>query len=641
MAMSQPISQKDIEQLIADEFGVNADYVISLFQQYTQNPAAIGDEWRSYFQDLSLNGTSSGNGSSGAGVQATPAAPTPTTPAAVQTEPPRSWATRTETATPPQPAPQPTAPTATAQPAMAETAKPAPAAPQPAESRAPQPAPQAPVTPQPQPAAVAAEQVERLAIRGPALRIAENMEVSLQVPTATSYREIPVKLLDENRRLINQHLKASGRKVSFTHIVARAIVKALAKFPQLNDAYEVGDNQVYRLRRPDVNIGIAVDVTKKDGSRTLLVPNIKGADHLNFSQLLDSYDDIVKRARDSKLQVSDFQGTSVSLTNPGTLGTTASNPRLMAGQGVIIATGSIDYPPQYQAMAPEALSRLGVSKVMTITSTYDHRIIQGAESGAFLALIDEMLRGKHNFYEEMFLDLAIPYRPYRWAIDLNPAIIGEELQEARKQARVFQFINAYRVRGHLLADIDPLGWKEVRYHKELDLETYSLTIWDLDRRFFADGLGGKDVASLREIVDMLHEYYCGKVSIEYRNIQGPEEKEWLRARIERTQPPVPQETKEQILWKLISAETFERFLGTKYLGQKRFSIEGNETVVAMVDQLIEGSARRGVRDVTIGMAHRGRLNVIANVIGKFCERIFTSFEGSVHPNFPHDYGDVK
>jgi multifunctional 2-oxoglutarate metabolism enzyme len=653
--MSKPITQTDIEQLIADEFGVNADYVISLFQQFKQNPSSIGEEWQGYFRELS------GNGNRPAQTTAEPAQRPKQAPqtASVQTEPTRAWGNSSaESATPKaagEQAQQTPASEQTAQPtATSGAATPAEGAPQTASTLAPQPASVAAQSPTaapaqplahgqsaPAPAPATAGQPERLPIRGPALRIAENMETSLQVPTATSQREIPVKLLDENRRLINQYLKSSNRKVSFTHLIARAMIKALERFPQLNDAYEEENDSAFRLRRHSVNIGVAIDVTKKDGSRTLLVPNIKGANRLNFVQLLDAYDDIVKRARGGKLQVSDFQDTTISLTNPGTLGTTASNPRLMAGQGAIIATGSIDYPPQCQAMSPESLSRLGISKIMTITSTYDHRIIQGAESGAFLALMDELLRGKHNFYEDLFLDLGISFRPYRWAIDINPAIIGEELQEARKQARVLQLVNAYRVRGHLLADIDPLGWKEVRYHKELDIETYGLTIWDLDRRFFADGLGGKETASLREIVEMLRQFYCGKVGVEYRNIQGPEEKEWIRARIERDYAQVPAQTKEQILWKLISAELFERFLGTKYLGQKRFSIEGNETVVAILDQLIESGARLGINDITIGMSHRGRLNVIANVIGKFCERIFTIFEGSIHPNFPHDYGDVK
>jgi 2-oxoglutarate dehydrogenase E1 component len=315
----------------------------------------------------------------------------------------------------------------------------------------------------------------------------------------------------------------------------------------------------------------------------------------------------------------------------------------MPGQGLIVATGAIDYAPEYHAMSAEALSRLGISKVMTLTSTYDHRIIQGAESGAFLAFIDEMLRGKHQFYEQIFAELSMSFRPYRWAVDRNPALLGERRysEEIRKQASVWELINAYRVRGHLVADINPLRAKDIQYHPELDIETYGLTIWDLDREFLAGGLGLDESATLREIVDRLRSYYCGKFGIEYRNIQMPDEKEWLRSRVEREQPAVPVEARQQILWKLISAELFEKFLGTKYLGQKRFSIEGAESVIALLDQLIEGAARLGIDDITIGMSHRGRLNVIANVIGRFCERIFTIFEGSIHPKYPHDQGDVK
>ncbi|HVF89513.1 MAG TPA: multifunctional oxoglutarate decarboxylase/oxoglutarate dehydrogenase thiamine pyrophosphate-binding subunit/dihydrolipoyllysine-residue succinyltransferase subunit [Blastocatellia bacterium] len=605
MTTSNQIDQTELDQLIADEFGVNSTYVSDLLQQYRQSPQLVDEAWRAYFHELLGNGDAPAQAASATPASAVPQAGEATAPRAVAAAP---------------------APVTQAAPAQAAPAQTAPAQAAPAQAAADEP-----------------QKSERLALRGPAQRIAENMKVSLGVPTATSQREIPLKLLDENRRLINQHLKASGRKVSYTHLIARAILKAIKIFPSLNDSYEEADGTPYRVHHEGVNLGVAVDVTKKDGSRTLLVPNVKASDTLTFSELLGAYDDIVRRARDGKLQVADFQGTTISLTNPGTLGTTASNPRLMAGQGVIVATGAIDHPPEYQAMSPEALSRLGISKVMTITSTYDHRIIQGAESGAFLARIDELLRGKHDFYDEIFLDLGIPYRPYRWAIDLNPAILGEERHrdEIRKQARVFELINAYRVRGHLVADVDPLGWKEVQYHPELDIETYGLTIWDLDREFIASGLGGNETATLREIVDLLRRFYCGKVSVEYRNIQGPEEKEWIRARVEGEHPPAPSEARKQMLWKLISAELFEKFLGTKYLGQKRFSIEGNETVVAMLDQLIESAAGRAINDITIGMSHRGRLNVIANVIGKFCERIFTSFEGSIHPSFPHDQGDVK
>jgi len=620
--MTTTMTKAHADKLIADEFGVNADYVSELFSQFERDPSSVDVEWRSVFDELLNNGrvvtedeSSPFDAASG---QAEPK------PAGVSTGVIHStydWGKQGDGKT-----------GRRGNGAIGETGQ---------VEQHETTAAAAPATGGKEPAAPVA--VERIPIRGPALRIAENMEASLAVPTATSQRQVPLKLLDENRRLINQHLAASGRKVSFTHIVARAILKALERFPQLNDSFEESEASAYRVRNPEVNFGVAVDVTKKDGTRTLLVPNIKGAGKLSFSQLLDAYDDMIGRARNGKLQIADFQGTTISLTNPGTIGTTASNPRLMSGQSVIIATGAIGYPPEYQAMSPEGLSRIGISKVMTITSTYDHRIVQGAESGAFLGLIDELLRGGHEFYDQIFADLGIRYRPYRWSIDVNPAILGEERRRdvVRKQARVFELINAFRVRGHLIADLDPLGWQKIHYHTELDIETYELTIWDLDRQFITSGVGGAKTAPLREIVDQLHEYYCGKVGVEYRNIQGPEEKEWIRARVETKAPPVPAEVKKQILWKLISAELFEKFLGTKYLGQKRFSIEGNETVIAVLDQLIESAAERKINDITIGMAHRGRLNVIANVIGKFCERIFTSFEGSIHPKFPHDQGDVK
>jgi len=584
-------SRNAIDQTIADEFGVNADYVGDLFQQFEQNPLAVDEEWREFFSEL-LRGSDGGS--------------------TTYAREPAGTAIEV-------------------------------AAPQQAheESRA------QPVEPDVEP--------DMVQLKGPALRIAQNMEASLAVPTATSTRQLPIKLLEENRLLINQHQAASGgRKVSYTHLIARAIVKALATYPQLNDSYNDEGGALYRVPHKLVNLGIAVDVTRKDGSRALLVPNVKNAGSLKFPEFVAAYDDIVARARKGSLQIVDFQDTTISLTNPGTIGTTSSNPRLMRGQGVIVATGAIEYPPEYHALTPEALSRLGISKVLTISSTYDHRIIQGAESGSFLALIDELLRGGHGFYDEIFAETGIGFRPYRWALDRNPAILGEEAHgdEVGKQARVLELINAYRVRGHLIADVNPLGVKGVQYHPELDIDTYGLTIWDLDREFITgsiltgniitgNNMGGVGRAPLRQIIGWLRKFYCGKFGIEYRNIQSPTEKEWLRSRIETDQPAPSGEVKKQILWKLISAEQFERFLGTKYLGQKRFSIEGAETVVALLDQLIEQSARRGVRDITIGMSHRGRLNVIANVIGRFCERIFTTFEGSIHPKFPHDQGDVK
>ena len=493
-------------------------------------------------------------------------------------------------------------------------------------------------------AGVAEGDAERVIIRGPAVKIVENMEASLSVPTATSIRQIQIKLLDENRRWINRYLESQGRgKTSFTHFIAWAMLKAITRYPQLNDAFHDAEGTPTRLKRTEVNLGVAVDVQKRDGSRTLLVPSLKSVNRMCFRQFLEAYQDVIRRARDGKLQVTDFQGTTISLTNPGTIGTTASSPRLMAGQGLILATGAIEYPPEYAAMTDATLSQLGISKVLTITSTYDHRIIQGAESGLFLAYIHELLLGKHSFYDEIFADLGITYRPLRWSTDINPLFSGvdREREQIKKQVRLFEWINAYRVRGHLIADTDPLNMIPMHEHPELEIETYGLSIWDLDRVFFTNGLGGREYATLREIWSMLISFYCGKVGIESRHISSQEEKQWIKEQVERDAPPPPKEVRIQLLQKLIAAEQFEKFLHTKYLGQKRFSVEGGESIIAILDQLIAGAAERGVEEVVFGMAHRGRLTVLANIIGNFSERIFTAFEGSVHPNFPADEGDVK
>jgi len=469
------------------------------------------------------------------------------------------------------------------------------------------------------------------------------MEASLAVPTATSQRLVPIKLLDENRRLINEYRALNGQgKISFTYLVAWAVVQALKSFPRLNDAYDSSGGEPARVRRERLVFGLAVDVEKSDGSRTLLVPNVKGVETMCFSEFAGAADDVVTRARAGKLSLSDFEGTTVSLTNPGTLGTTASVPRLMPGQGLIVATGAIEYPAQFRAMAPETLSRLAISKVVTFTSTYDHRIIQGAESGSFLARVEELLLGQHGFYESVFADLAIPHRPLKWETDRDPALFGDTRREGiAKQAKVLELINAYRVRGHLIADIDPLRFKPVQHHPELDLPTYGLTIWDLDRMFWTGGLAGGEEMPLRDIIGVMRRAYCGKVGTEYRFISSPAEKEWVRRRVGAKQDPPPAEVRKRILEKLIAAETFERFLGTKYLGQRRYSIEGCETAIALLDGLLEGAGQRGVEEAVIGLTHRGRLNILANVVGNATERIFSGFEGTVHPDFPADEGDVK
>ena len=579
----------NISAFIAENFGANASYVEGLLTRYQTDPNSVDESWQDYFGDL-LGGA---NGAVGGEKQAETSAAKP----APQVET-RSVASVPATKTPTVPA-----------------------------------------------------DAEVKPLTGAAKKIVENMEQSLSVPTATSFRDIPVKLLEENRRIINDHLQATGRgKVSFTHLIGWAIVQATKAYPAMNNGFGVVNGAPSRIANRSINLGIAIDVEKKDGSRNLLVPNIKGCETMNFAQFFAAYNEQVRKARDGKLEIADFQGTTISLTNPGTIGTVASNPRLMAGQSAIIATGAIEYPAEYQAMTAGALSQLGISKTITLTSTYDHRVIQGAESGLFLARIHEFLLGQHGFYNAIFSDLEINVPPLRWAEDYNPSLLGGDrfTEQAEKQANVLQLINAYRIRGHLLADIDPLNMTSHQV-ADLDLDNFGLTIWDLDREFITGGLHGEKTATLRRILDILQKAYCGKVGIEYRHIQSKEEKEWIRARVREhfvdTEPLAP-ELRKELLQKLIEAEQFEQFLHKKYLGQKRFSLEGCETVIPMLDQLVEGASARGVDEIYMGMAHRGRLNVLTNIIGDpttgdMAERIFTVFEGTSHPDFPADEGDVK
>ena len=481
-------------------------------------------------------------------------------------------------------------------------------------------------------------------IRGGAMRVVENMEASLQVPTATSVRTIPVRTLEENRRLLNKHREAAGQgKVSFTHLVAWAILRAFDTFPRMNDAYAEVDGQPHRIQRDQVRLGIAVDVQKKDGSRTLLVPNVKDAQKLSFAEFLKAFDELVARSRKGTISPDDFMGTTVSLTNPGTVGTTSSAPRLMPGQGVIVATGALDYPAEYKSMAPRTLGLLGISKVMTVTSTYDHRIIQGAESGLFLARMEELLKGEDGFYDRVFADLGLPHRPVKWEMDANPGLFGTPggREEVEKQTKVLQLIHNYRVRGHLVADLDPLDRARAP-HRDLDPATYGLTLWDLDREFLTGGLSGEDKGTLREILDTLRETYCGTIGVEYMYIADPERKDWLQHRMESTRnyPALDAGSKKRVLEKIVEAESFERFLHTKYVGHKRFSLEGGEALIPLLDRVLNDAALRGLREVVIGMSHRGRLNVLATTVGKPLSQIFAEFEG----NDPASYqgsGDVK
>jgi 2-oxoglutarate decarboxylase len=489
-------------------------------------------------------------------------------------------------------------------------------------------------------------------LRGIAAKIAENMNASVTIPLATSQRIIPVKVMDENRRIINQHRTLVGKsKVSYTHLLGWAILKALDEFPGLNHAYGEAHGEPVRVVHPQVNLGIAVDVAGKDGNRNLVVPNIKDAGRIDFAQYVAMFDDLVDRARKGKLSPADFQGTTISLTNPGTVGTMASSPRLMTGQGAIIAAGAIGYPAEFQGAAPETRSMLGIGKVMSLSCTYDHRVIQGAESGMFLGKVQALLDGGDGFYEEIFAHLKMPHQPVRWEPDRNVLLPGAagRTAEIAKEAGVLQLINAYRVRGHLIADLDPLGG-EPSYHPELDPVTYGLTIWDLDREFLTGSLseaigdgGPKPVATLREILETLRQTYCGKIGCEYMNIQHPEQKRWLQHRMEpeANNWPLDKETRVRILHHLLEAEEFEHFLHARFVGQKRFALEGAEAAIAILDHLLERAADNGVHEVVMGMAHRGRLTVLTTIVGKPVEEIFAEFEGELDPASTQGSGDVK
>lgn len=486
---------------------------------------------------------------------------------------------------------------------------------------------------------------ELILIKGVGAKIIENMDSSLTVPTATSLRTIPVKILEENRIIINQFLKANGRgKISFTHLIGWAIVLAMKELPVMNNSFISKNNQPFLVKKEHINLGLAVDIEKKDGSRSLIVPNIKSAESMNFVEFFDAYNDIINKSRENKIEVSDFMGTTVSLTNPGTIGTVTSTPRLMTGQGTIVATGAIEYPAEFHATSKDVITSLGISKVMNITSTYDHRIIQGAESGLFLKRIHELLLGNDGFYTNIFKDIGIPVKPMYWSDDRNHEMSDgvKSINEIERHAKAIQLINMFRVRGHLLANLDPLE-ETYKYHPELDSTYYGFTVWDFDREFITDGLAGLRTAKLRDILDILHDTYCNKIGVEYRHIQDPDEKDWLQDKMEpvRNMPGYDNEIKRNILRKLIQAEMFEKYIDKKYLGQKRFSLEGSETIIAVLDHLMNLGADDDVVEFMLGMAHRGRLNVLTNIIGKSLYSIFSEFEGYVDLNSVQGSGDVK
>ncbi len=486
---------------------------------------------------------------------------------------------------------------------------------------------------------------EATPLRGAAARIVANMEASLSVPTATSVRTVSARLLEINRAALNESLsRSSGAKVSFTHFIAFAIVKGLVQIPSLNATFveAVDKKGTPGVRHHEhVGLGLAVDVERPDGSRNLLVPVIRDADTMDFRAFLLAYEDLVRKVHSKSFDADDFVGATVSLTNPGTLGTVQSVPRLMAGQGAIFGVGALGWPAGFEAADPRALAELGVGKVMTLTSTYDHRIIQGAESGLFLKYVAECLTGQHGFYDEVFAALGIPYEPARWAPDRNPSQSEGDAERILKQIRVQELINMYRVRGHLNAHLDPLHSDPPALHAELDIANYGLTMWDLQRAFVVDGLAGRSEATLEEILSILREAYCRTIGIEYGHIMDPEQKKWIQRRVEGVSPSLSVDDQHRVLEALNEAEVFERFLHSRYVGQKRFGLEGGESTIVALQTILDVAADDGIKEAVIGMAHRGRLNVLANVVGKSYNDIFSEFEGNLDPESVQGSGDVK
>jgi 2-oxoglutarate dehydrogenase E1 component len=592
------------------DFGPNEWIVDDMYQRYLADPASVDPAWHDFFADYK---------------------PALDQPSGVTTAPP--------------PTKKPTSPNGSTAPA-AVAAAPAPAAPKaPAAPAQPAPAKAAPVAAKAPPSGPAsakaapkpASGAKVSPIRGVAARIVQNMDQSLTVPTATSVRAVPAKLIADNRIVINNHLtRGRGGKVSFTHLIGYALVKALALHPEMNNSFSEVDGKPSLVQPEQVNLGIAIDLAKPDGSRTLVVPSIKAADTMDFRQFWQTYEDIVRRARRGELTMDDYNGTTISLTNPGGIGTVHSMPRLLAGQGTIIGVGAMEYPAEYAGMSDDALANAAISKIITLTSTYDHRIIQGAQSGEFLKVMHELLLGQHGFFDDIFTALRIPYEPVRWVRDVAHTSEGQ----IDKAARIIELIHAYRVRGHMMADTDPLEF-HIRRHPDLDVLQHDLTLWDLDRIFPVGGFAGRQKMKLRDVLGVLRDSYCRRVGVEYMHIMDPEERHWIQERVERKyEKPSPEEQK-HILSRLNAAEAFETFLQTKFVGQRRFSLEGGESLIPLLDEILSRSATDGLDEVVIGMAHRGRLNVLANIVGKPYEKIFSEFEGHLDPKTAQGSGDVK
>jgi multifunctional 2-oxoglutarate metabolism enzyme len=628
------------------DFGANDWLLEEMYEQYTADPSSVDETWAEYFKVHGAPSTDTGNG--GAAQRQEPEPRRETEPPARGGEPALVAAARggdpDPVAAAPAAAPAQASPAAQPKPEPA-TSRRTPTVEKPAPTKETQPSspgarggvPADPPSRQDRPN-VALKEPVRTTMRGTLARTAKNMDVSLTVPTATSVRSLPVKLLIDQRVVINNHLRrARGGKVSYTHIIGYAMVKALKTVPAMNNGYDVIDGKPTLVVPAHVNLGLAIDLPKEDGTRQLLVPSIKNSEELDFAEFWSGYEQMVKKARAGQLTVEDFAGTTITLTNPGTIGTNHSVPRLMQGQGAIIGVGSMEYPPEFQGSDPDRLSDMSVSKIMTLTSTYDHRVIQGAQSGQYLARLHALLLGEDGFYDDIFGALRIPYEPIRWAQDISS--LHED--QIPKQARIMEMINAYRVRGHLMADTDPLEYRQRRHH-DLDVQSHGLTLWDLDREFATGSFaGGEGRMKMRKILGILRDSYCRTTGIEYMHIQEPVQRKWIQDRVERPHESLPREEHLRILDKLNEAEIFETFLQTKFVGQKRFSLEGGESAIVLLDEVCEQAAEASLEEVCIGMPHRGRLNVLSNIVGKSYEQIFREFEGNLDPRTVQGSGDVK
>ncbi|HTD57608.1 MAG TPA: multifunctional oxoglutarate decarboxylase/oxoglutarate dehydrogenase thiamine pyrophosphate-binding subunit/dihydrolipoyllysine-residue succinyltransferase subunit [Solirubrobacteraceae bacterium] len=482
-----------------------------------------------------------------------------------------------------------------------------------------------------EPAPSGADAGEREAMKGAAAMLARYMDESRSIPTATSFRTMTVTVLDGRRR----ELKGAGRKVSFTHLIAYAIAQAAAEMPTMAHHFEEVAGKPYRVDDGQVNLGLAVDVEKRDGSRTLMVPVIRDAGGMTFEAFVAAYDALVEKARTNKLTADDLVGGNVTLTNPGGLGTIASVPRLMSGQGTIVATGSIAYPVGLGGVGEQ----IGAEKVMTMTSTYDHRVIQGAESGRFLALVEGRLQGEHDFYEGVFAALGValgppptppvPSAPGLAGAPAAPGVAAPDEQMLQAVQAASTLVHRFRSHGHLAARLDPLG-SEPEGEPQLDPETAGLTpqvMAQIPARILRMYVPGETLA---EALPHLRQTYCGTIAYEIEHISSHRQRVWLREQIESGtfRQPLGAEQRRSLLKRLVEVDALERFMHKAYLGQHQFSIEGLDMTVPMLDELIQLAAGQGGQEVVVGMAHRGRLNVLAHNLGRPYDTIFAEFEGA-------------